>query len=272
MAEPALRRHRIEPGTPVDLSTIDPADTSAAPGDKEVTRAATDEMANQLAELQERLWARGREKVLVVLQGMDTSGKGGTVEHVLGAVNPAGLRVTSFKAPTSTELARDYLWRVHANVPANGEIGVFDRSHYEDVLAVRVLGLVPEERWRRRYEHINAFERMLADEGTTIVKVMLHISKDEQRERLEARRTEPGKQWKFKLGDLEARAQWDDYQAAYAEALSHTSTEHAPWHVIPADKKWYRDWAVASLLVATLEGMGLEWPDPEPGIEDVVVE
>jgi PPK2 family polyphosphate:nucleotide phosphotransferase len=266
------RLHRIDPGWKVDLAAIDPADTSAAPGDKDATKDATEPLVSRLAELQEILWARRRETVLVVLQGIDTSGKGGTVEHVFGAVNPAGLQVTSFKAPSENELARDYLWRVHANVPADGEIGVFDRSHYESVLAERVLELVPEERWRRRYDHINAFEQLLVDEGTTIVKLLLHISKDEQKRRLEARLTTPEKQWKFQIGDLDARAQWDDYQAAFAEAVERTSTEPAPWHVIPGDKKWYRNWAVATILVATLEAMDLTWPEPEADLSGVVIE
>ncbi|CAN5738188.1 polyphosphate--nucleotide phosphotransferase [soil metagenome] len=268
----AARLHRIDPGDPVDLTAIDPTDTSAAPGDKSATKAATGQLVERLAGLQEILWARRRESVLVVLQGIDTSGKGGTVSHVFDGVNPAGLRVTSFKAPSETELARDYLWRVHANVPADGEIGVFDRSHYEDVLAVRVHGLVPAERWRRRFDHINAFERLLHDEGTTIVKVLLHISKDEQRRRLEARLAEPHKHWKFRISDLDARARWDDYQAAFADAVERTSTAHALWHVIPADKKWYRNWAVASILVATLEGMDLTWPEPPDDLSGVVIE
>lgn len=263
--------HRIEPGASVDLATLDPADTSAAPGGKDKTVAAIEPLVERLAELQEMLWAGATERVLVVLQGLDTSGKGGTVEHVLGAVNPAGLRVTSFKAPTSAELARDYLWRIHAEVPGNGEIGVFDRSHYEDVLVVRVEGLVPEERWRRRYDQINDFERMLVEEGTTLVKLFLNISKDEQRERLEARLAEPEKRWKFKRGDLDTRAKWDDYQAAFGEMLERTSTEHAPWHVIPSDKKWYRNWAVATVLVGALERLELAWPEPDEDLGDVVI-
>lgn len=268
----ARRLHRIPPGKKVDLVAIDPADTSAAPGDKAATAAATVTLAERLAVLQRVLWARAAERVLVVLQGIDTAGKGGTVEHVFGAVNPAGLRVTSFKAPSESEMARDYLWRVHANVPARGEIGVFDRSHYEDVLAVRVLELVPEERWRRRFDHINDFERMLSDEGTTVVKLFLHISKEEQKERLQARLDEDRKQWKFRLSDLDARAKWDDYQVAFAEAIALTSTKHAPWFVIPADKKWYRDWAVATILVATLESLKLTWPPPEEDLDGVVIE
>ena len=266
------RLHCIEPGTRVDLASLGTADTSAAPGDKDATKAATVPLVERLAELQEVLWARQQERVLVVLQGIDTSGKGGTVSHVFDGVNPAGLKVTSFKAPSDTELERDYLWRVHANVPAAGEIGVFDRSHYEDVLAVRVLDLVPEARWRRRFEHINAFEQLLHDEGTTVVKVLLHISKAEQKERLQARLAEPHKHWKFQIGDLDARARWDDYQVAFAEAVERTTTEHAPWHVIPADKKWYRNWAVATILVGMLEAMDLTWPEPADDLSSITIE
>jgi PPK2 family polyphosphate:nucleotide phosphotransferase len=264
--------HRIEPGTRVELAALDPGDTSAAPGDKDDTLDATEALVARLADLQELLWANGQARVLVVLQGLDTSGKGGTIEHVLGGMNPAGVHVTSFKAPTSTELARDYLWRVHQHVPADGEIAVFDRSHYEDVLIVRVEQLVPEDRWRRRYDQINAFERLLVDEGTTIVKLFLNISRDEQRERLQARLDEPEKRWKFHLDDLDVRARWDDYQAAIDEMLERTSTEHAPWRVIPADKKWYRNWAAAAILADALEGLGLTWPEPEEDLSDVVIE
>ena len=266
------RLHRIEPGTTVDVARLDAADTSAAPGGKRDIEPATEVLAERLAELQEVLWARRDRSVLIVLQGIDTSGKGGTVEHVLGAVNPAGLRVVSFKAPTEPELARDYLWRIHAAVPADGEIGVFDRSHYEDVLAVRVEGLAPEAVWRRRFDHINAFEQMLVDEGTTIVKLFLHISKDEQKERLQARLDEPEKHWKFRLDDLDARAKWTAYEEAFSEAITRTTTEHAPWHVIPADRKWYRNWAVATILVGMLEGMDLTFPPPADDLDGVVVD
>lgn len=263
--------HRVEPGTAVDVGALDAADISAAPGSKQATEPTTDALARRLAELQEVLWAARDRSVLVVLQGLDTAGKGGTVEHVLGAVNPAGLRVHAFGAPTEPELARDPLWRIHAAVPADGEIGVFDRSHYEDVLAVRVQGLVPEAVWRRRYDHINHFERMLVDEGTTIVKVFLHISRAEQKARLQARLDEPDKHWKFRLGDLETRTRWADYEAAFSEAITRTSTEHAPWHVIPADKKWYRNWAVATILVETLEAMDLRYPPAEVDVAQVVI-
>ena len=268
----APQLHRIAPGSKVDLSRLDPADTSAGPGDKATTQLTIFPMAEQLAELQNRLWARNDQSVLVVLQGIDTAGKGGTVKRVFGAVNPAGLRVTSFKAPNEAELDRDYLWRIHKEVPAGGEIGVFDRSHYEDVLAVRVMGLVPEDVWRRRYAHINAFEEMLVDEGTTIVKLLLHISKEEQAERLQARLDDPAKQWKFRSSDLDARAQWDEYEAAFAEMLERTSTDKAPWHVIPADKKWYRDWAVATIMIETLQGLDLSWPEPVDPVDGVVIE
>jgi len=261
--------HRIEPGRTVDLAEIDPADTSAAPGGKEATKAASWAQAVRLAELQDLLWARRQERLLVVLQGTDTAGKGGTIRRVFGAVNPAGLRVVSFQAPTRAELERDYLWRVHAEVPAAGEIGVFDRSHYEDVLVARVEGLVPEAVWQRRFDHINAFERMLVDEGTTIVKVFLHISRDEQAERLAARLADPTKRWKLRPDDLVARRRWDDYQRAYAEAITRTSTEHAPWYVVPADRKWYRTWAVAAIVIEVLERMGLRWPDPHLDLRDL---
>ena len=268
----AHRLHVVEPGAEVDLSSIDTADTSAAPGDKEATNAASWELAVRLAALQDILWARQQERLLVVLQGIDTSGKGGTIEHVFGAVNPAGLRVTSFKAPSDEELAHDYLWRIHAHTPRGGEIVVFDRSHYEDVVAVRVHELAPPRRWAKRYDHINAFERMLVDEGTTIIKLLLHISKDEQRSRLRARLEEPEKHWKFRLGDLDARKQWDDYQDAFADMVERTSTDHAPWHVVPADKKWYRNWAVGTIVTGVLERMELTWPEPSDDFTGVVVE
>ena len=263
--------HRVEPGSRVDLSKVPTLDTSAAPGGKATTRRALQELTGRLADLQDVLYAEGERKVLLVVQGLDTSGKGGIIEHVIGAVNPIGLRITSFKAPSHEELARDYLWRVHANVPAKGELGVFDRSHYEDVLAVRVEGLVPEEQWRRRYDHITAFERLLADEGTTIVKVLLHLSKAEQKARLEARLAEPHKRWKLNPEDLRTRDRWDEYQAAFEEAVERTGTPWAPWHVVPADKKWYARWAVATVLVATFEAMDLRWPDP-PDLSGVVIE
>ncbi|MFL6205101.1 MAG: PPK2 family polyphosphate kinase [Acidimicrobiales bacterium] len=268
----AAQLHRVKPGATVDLGSIEPDDVSAAPGDKETTQAASAALVERLAELQDVFWARQEERLLVVLQGIDTSGKGGTVEHVFGAVNPAGLRVTSFKAPSESELARDFLWRVHANVPQNGEIAVFDRSHYEDVTAARVLGLVPEKRWKQRYDHINAFEEMLTDEGTTVIKVLLHISKAEQKRRLEARLDRPEKHYKMRLSDLDTRKQWDDYQEAFADMVARTSTAHAPWHVVPADKKWYRNWAVTTIVTGVLEDMDLEWPESPDDLTGVTIE
>lgn len=261
----------LPPGSTVDLSAVDPAGTPHAPGDKQATREASAGLADRLAELQEQMHAGRAHRLLLVLQGIDTAGKGGTIKHVLGAVHPVGLRVTSFKAPTAAELSHDFLWRIHAAVPAAGELGVFDRSHYEDVLVARVEGLVPEQQWQRRYDHINAFERLLVDEGTTIVKVLLHISRDEQRKRLQSRIDRPDKRWKFAAEDLRTRRRWDDYQTAFEEALTRTGTDHAPWYVVPADHKWYRDWVVATILVDTLESLDLRWPDPD-GLDGLVVD
>jgi PPK2 family polyphosphate:nucleotide phosphotransferase len=262
---------RVEPGTSVDLGAIDPnADHGR---DKDTARQELDRDRARLASLQERLWAEHRRRVLVVLQGIDTAGKGGTIEHVMGAFNPLGCPVHAFKVPTEAELAHDYLWRVHARVPADGEIAIFDRSHYEDVLVVRVLGLVPEEQWRRRYDQINAFERLLVDEGTTILKFFLFIDRDEQRERFQARLDDPDKRWKFRMGDLEARRHWDDYIAAYEEALSRCSTEDAPWYVVPSNRKWFRNLAVAQILADTLERLDPRFPDPDEEIPaDLVID
>ena len=226
----------------------------------------------QLESLQEVLYAEGKHKVLVVLQAMDTGGKDGTIRHVFDGTNPQGVKVASFKKPTPEELAHDYLWRVHAHTPGSGEITVFNRSHYEDVLVVRVHNLVPEQRWSGRYEHINGFERALADEGTTIVKFFLHISKSEQRRRLQARLDTPDKQWKFSKGDLAERQRWDEYVDAYEAALSKTSTSHAPWYVIPADRKWYRNLAISQILVDTLNGFDMSFPPPEDDLTGIVVD
>jgi PPK2 family polyphosphate:nucleotide phosphotransferase len=263
--------HRVKPGQRIDLAKVDPADVSAAPGDEDATKQELQVLVQRLADLHAKLWAEADRRVLVVLQGMDTSGKGGTIDHVIGWVHPAGLRVVSFKAPSGGELTHDYLWRVHANVPAAGELGVFDRSHYEDVLAVRVLGLVPEERWKRRYDHINGFEQMLVDEGTTVVKLFLHISEGEQRKRLEARLEDPTKQWKFREDDLDTRAHWDAYRSAFEDAIERTTTDQARWYVVPADRKWYRNWAVATILVGVLEHMDLTWPAPKDDLSKVVI-
>ena len=226
----------------------------------------------RLEALQERLYAHGQERLLVVLQATDTGGKDGTIRAVFDRVNPQGVHVASFKKPTEEELAHDYLWRIHEHTPATGSITIFNRSHYEDVLVVRVHGLVDEQTWARRYEHIRNFEQMLADEGTTIVKLYLHISKEEQRDRLQARIDNPEKHWKFEFGDLNERTLWDDYQVAFEDVLRKTSTRDAPWYVIPANRKWYRNIVISQILVDVLERLAGDEFDPNPELEGVVVE
>jgi PPK2 family polyphosphate:nucleotide phosphotransferase len=264
-------RWAIKPGTKVDLSAIDPASTDGAPGDRRTTEATIPELHNQLLGLQDRLWAEAKRSLLVVLQALDAGGKDGTIKHVFGGVNPQATHVTAFKVPTAQELAHDFLWRVHAAVPAAGQIGIFNRSHYEDVLAVRVHQLVPEDVWRGRYRIINDFEHALTAGGTTIVKLFLHISKDEQRERLQERLDNPTKRWKFRPSDVEERAHWDDYMRAYADALERTSTKEARWYVIPADHKWMRNWAVSRVLIETLTRMDPHYPKPE-GLGNITIQ
>jgi len=267
-----MERYRITPGSAVRLADHDPDDTSAFAAGKAAARARAKDTTKQLEQLQELLFAEGRRRVLVVLQAMDTGGKDGVIRHVFEGVNPAGVTVASFKKPTAPELAHDYLWRVHSRVPGNGEITIFNRSHYEDVLVVRVHSLVPEVVWGRRYDQINAFEETLASEGTTILKFYLHISKDEQAERLRARVADPTKHWKFNPADLAERDHWDDYVAAYEAVLSRTSTPWAPWYVVPANAKWYRDLVIGSVLIEALQGLGMQYPAPPPGIDAVVIE
>ena len=264
-------RWRVTPGTKVDLARIDTRSTEGAPGDKAKTEAASEELQAEMQGLQERLYAEGEQSLLVVLQAIDAGGKDGTIKHVFRGLNPASCRVISFKVPSEEERSHDFLWRVHAKAPARGEVVVFNRSHYEDVLVVRVHDLVPEKVWRPRYEFINDFEANLAAAGTRIVKLYLHISKEEQAERFRARLDDPSKRWKFRTGDLEERKRWDDYVGAFEEAISRTSTEHAPWYVIPADRKWYRNWAVSRILVETLEDMDPQYPPAEDpsGVEVV---
>lgn len=259
----------IPPATPVSLADRPTDDDGGLDKDQAADRTAV--LRDRLEALQELLYADGRHKVLVVLQAMDAGGKDGTIRHVFDGVNPQGVKVAAFTRPTDRELAHDYLWRVHAHTPGNGELVIFNRSHYEDVLVVRVHGLVPDDRWQRRYRHLREFERMLADEGTTIVKFFLHISRAEQKERLEARLEDPDKQWKFSLGDLPERARWDAYQRAYETVLAETSTPWAPWYVVPADRKWYRNLVVSEVLVATLEGLDLRYPQPTDDLSGVVV-
>ncbi len=263
---------RVEAGAEVDLQAIDTRSTpSWDPDDKEEGRARLLELNDQLEQLQELLWAERRHRVLVVLQAMDAGGKDGTIRHVFEGVNPSGVRVAAFKRPSSKELAHDYLWRAHAQVPGDGELVIFNRSHYEDVLVVRVEELVAKRRWKRRYRHIVEFERLLADEGTTIVKIFLHISKDEQKERLQARLDEPHKNWKFEAGDLGPRSKWSEYQDAFEDALTETSTDFAPWYVVPADRKWYRNIAVSEILIQTLGKLEMNWPEPDEGLDQIVI-
>lgn len=266
-----ISRFRVTPGQAVDLAAHNPRDLADFSGSKHEGKARIEEQSHRLDALQEHLYADGSHRVLLVLQAMDTAGKDSTIRHVFGAVDPIGVRVASFKKPSTRELAHDYLWRVHSQVPGNGEIVIFNRSHYEDVLVVRVHSLVPEGRWRKRYEHINDFERLLADEGTTIVKCFLNVSFEEQAERLQARIDTPEKRWKFNSGDLDERRLWPDYMAAYEEAIFRTSTDHAPWYVVPADRKWFRNLVVSQILLDTIGGLDLTWPEPEEGIEDIVV-
>jgi len=263
---------RIPPGSDLDLAAIDPRSTPGFDGGKGQAEPAFAALQQRLAELQDLLYADGSQRLLVVLQAMDTGGKDGTIRHVFDRVDPIGVHVRSFKKPSESELARDYLWRVHAHVPADGELVVFNRSHYEDVLVVRVHGLIDEDAAQRRLAHIRDFERMLADEGTTLVKVFLHISREEQAERLRARLAEPDKNWKFSSADLAERRHWDRYQDAYRDAIAATSTEQAPWYVVPADRKWYRNLAVATILVRTLEGLDMSYPPAEQGLASVVIE
>jgi PPK2 family polyphosphate:nucleotide phosphotransferase len=242
------------------LSSIDPG---ATPGMSKAKASKEIEKDRKLvADLQERLYAENERSLLLVLQGMDTSGKDGTITHVIGSMNPQGSRITAFKAPTRTEAAHDFLWRIRKALPPPRYVGVFNRSHYEDVGVVRVHGLVPEKVWRARYGKINTFEKEVAASGTTIVKVFLHISFEEQRRRLSRRLDDGTKRWKFDQADLSEREYWDDYMAAYAEAIERCSTGVAPWFVVPADAKWYRNWAVNRLLIETLEAMDPRYPQP----------
>jgi len=259
-----IERWRVRPGEKVQLAKHDPGSTAGAPGDRVETEEAILPLHSEFFALQDRLWAESRRALLVVLQGLDASGKDGTIKHVFQGVNPQGTTVASFKEPTPEEQAHDFLWRVHKRTPGAGTIGVFNRSHYEDVLVVRVHDLVPEPVWRARYGHINVFEESLAAAGTTMVKFFLHMSFAEQGTRLRSRLDRPDKRWKARAGDFAERKHWDSYQAAYRDMLEKTSTDVAPWFVIPADHKWYRNWAVSQVLLHTLEKMDPQYPDPPP--------
>ena len=257
----AAAAFRIGPGERVALRERNPRD-KAGLSDKESAQAQTADNVEAIDTLQDRLFAEGRRALLVILQGTDTSGKDGTVRKVFNRTGPLGVSVTAFRRPSEEELAHDFLWRAHKVCPRRGTIGIFNRSHYEDVLVARVRGLAPADEIEARYGQINAFEQMLAENGTTILKFMLHISKEEQRERLQARLDEPRSRWKFDPGDLDDRKHWDDYQAAYETMLERCSTEHAPWHVIPADRKWVRNAVVAAIVRETLDAMDPEYPEP----------
>jgi PPK2 family polyphosphate:nucleotide phosphotransferase len=271
MAYALTDRLRLPAGE-VSLDDHDPGGTPAFKGGKRDAEKALRRMGEELADLQERMFANayvgGSRRVLVVLQGMDASGKGGVIDHALGQLSPNGLRVTSFKKPTEEELSHDFLWRIEKALPPPGVVGVFDRSHYEDVLVVRVHELADADEVERRYGAINEFEKKLVDEGTVIIKCFLHMSKDEQRKRFLARLDEVDKQWKFKPHDVDERERWDDYQKAYAIALERCHTDAAPWYVVPSDRKWYRNWAVGQLLLEALRGMNPEWPAPDYDVEE----
>ncbi len=270
MAEDLRARFLVKPGSRVKLDQIDPQ--YAGGYTKDSAQPVLEKGLERLSSLQDRLWADSKRAVLVVLQGIDASGKDGTIRHVMGAFNPQGCPVTSFKVPTTTELAHDYLWRVHARVPAKGEIGIFNRSHYEEVLVVRVHKLTPPEVWKARYAQINAFEQLLTETGTTVVKFFLWIDRDEQRQRFQARYDDPTKRWKFSMGDLDERKLWTDYVAAFEDALSKCSTASAPWYVIPANRKWFRNLAVAEILGDVIEELNPQYPE-EPSLpKDLVIE
>jgi PPK2 family polyphosphate:nucleotide phosphotransferase len=260
-----------KPGKKIRLDKLSTNDTGKFK-DKETALAAARKNLDRLDDLQEKLYAEAKHGVLIVLQAMDGGGKDGTIDFVFSGVNPQGCQVTSFKVPSSLELSHDYLWRVHEAAPARGMIGIFNRSHYEDVLVTRVKNIIDAPRAKKRFHHINEFERLLVDEGTTVLKFMLHISKDEQKERLIARQNEKAKWWKFNPGDIDARKDWDAYQRAYEDAINHTSTNHAPWYVIPADKKWYRNFAISDLIVKAMEKLDLKLPKVTDDPRKYVVE
>lgn len=259
----------VSPGKNVRLRDFDAGHTGDF--DKKTARKELDENVAVLADLGYRLYAENHRSLLLVLQGMDTAGKDGTIRHVMRGFNPQSCRVTSFKQPGIEELAHDFLWRIGRNVPRKGSIGIFNRSHYEDVLVVRVHNLVPKSEWQTRYERINQFEKLLNDGSVTIVKIFLHISKDEQRRRLQARLDNPNKRWKFSSGDLEERKFWNHYQRAYEAALTRCNTRHAPWHIVPANHKWYRNLVISRILRKTLEKMSPEYPPAEEGLKDLVI-
>ncbi len=262
---------RVKTGNNFQLSRIAPQDTPLVSFEKKEAVAELKKLNVRLDELQELLYAESKYKILIILQGMDTSGKDGTIRDVFAGVNPQGVKVKSFKVPTSEELAHDFLWRVHQATPANGDIVIFNRSHYEDVLIVRVHDLIKKNVWQRRYDHINDFERMLTEEGTVILKFFLYISKDEQKKRLQDRLDDCQKHWKFRVTDLKERKLWPKYMKAYNDMLPKTSTPHAPWYIIPADHKWYRNFLIASIIVNALQNLKMNYPQSPNNLKGVKV-
>jgi PPK2 family polyphosphate:nucleotide phosphotransferase len=258
-----------KPGKKISLKDYDP--DFHGDFDKETAIAETDQLQEKMQDLQSKLYAEGNQSLLVVLQAMDTGGKDGAIKKVFEGINPQGVYVSAFKTPTLLEMAHDFLWRIHSQVPPKGYIGIFNRSHYEDVLVVRVNNLVPKKVWEKRYDHINHFEQLLADNGTRILKFFLHISKDEQKKRLQSRLDNPDKNWKFSAGDLPVREQWSAYMQAYEAALTRCNTEYAPWYIVPANRKWYRDWFITRTIVETLEDMKPAYPPPEEGLDKIVI-
>jgi PPK2 family polyphosphate:nucleotide phosphotransferase len=269
----ALKHYRVKPGEKVNLSSLDAGDFSLfAEGGKGASVEVFNQLRDELQALQKVLYAQNKHRILIVLQAMDTGGKDGCVKHVFSQVDPQGLNVKAFKKPSEEDLAHDFLWRVHPHVPGNGQIVIFNRSHYEDILAVRVKKLFGEEVWKRRYRHVIEFERMLAEEGTTVIKMFLHISKDEQKRRLESRLANPAKYWKFNPDDLSDRARWDEFQKAYEDLIEKTATEQAPWFIIPSNRKWYRNLIVARIMVDVLRGLKMDFPTVNWDPRSVVIE
>lgn len=261
-----VKRYLVRPGERVHLDRWDPDDASELDGGKDASRKQLERLTARLAELQELLYAGHTHSVLIVLQGMDSAGKDGTIRRVFEGVNPQGVRVVSFKAPSVHELDHDFLWRIHTQLPAKGEMVLFNRSHYEDVLVTRVHRLIPKQVWERRYREINDFERMLAEVGTTILKFFLHVGRGEQRRRLQERLDDPTKHWKFREADLRERSRWTAYMRAYEETVGKTSTTWAPWYIVPSNRKWFRDLFVSETIVRTLEGLRMEYPSLPPGL------
>ena len=268
---PHTGRYTVDPGEQVRLDKLDPGDTIGFTGKSEAEQLESKKLNEKLREFQEKLYAQHQQKVLVILQAMDTGGKDGVIHRVFEGVNPQGVRVAHFAEPTSDEAAHDFLWRVHKQVPGKGEMVIFNRSHYEGVLVERVHKIVPVDVWQRRYGQINDFERLLSEEGTRILKFYLHISKDEQKKRLQDRLDDHTKEWKFSINDLPERKLWDEYMEAYEDALSKTSTKWAPWYVIPANHKWYRDLVVSQILVKTLDKMDLHYPKADEKASHITI-